>query len=178
MGFRFSIDSMQIHNTRSRHEDTVWAVLTVDAAGHRSTVSRKLGDFNNGVYGVGVSLDLDLADDAPVSMAWSLVNAGHGSDADIQLALGRAGTAVIDDQTSGGGTEGGGGFWAAVAKVVMQVGLGFIFADCDGPLMADRLTGTAVSRLGHLTRRYPGVDSASGCGSNSDYTVTVSVTRI
>jgi hypothetical protein len=63
----------------------------------------------------------------------------------------------------------------------------FLFPDCDGMVAADAIArskeqlDTAIDAAGGATyrqsRRYPGSDSPAGCGSNSDYTVTWSVTR-
>ncbi|KAA8888791.1 hypothetical protein F3087_07180 [Nocardia colli] len=63
----------------------------------------------------------------------------------------------------------------------------FFFPDCDGfvavgtvgmnKLGWDRAIDAAGGATFRKTIRYPGSDSNAGCGSNSDYTVTWSVTR-
>jgi hypothetical protein len=63
----------------------------------------------------------------------------------------------------------------------------FLFPDCDGFVAVgtigkakntlDTLIDSAVGNTYRHSIRYPGGDSPAGCGSNSDYTVTWSVTR-
>ncbi len=63
----------------------------------------------------------------------------------------------------------------------------FLFPDCDGFVAANTRGGTKaqwdalIDSTGGLTFRqathFPGTDSPAGCGSNSDYTATWSVTR-
>lgn len=64
---------------------------------------------------------------------------------------------------------------------------GFLFPDCDGFVAADgmgrtksqwdKLIDSADGVTFRKALRYPGSNSPAGCGSNSDYTVTWSVTR-
>ena len=82
--------------------------------------------------------------------------------------------------------------FAAAAPASLAVGLGLeLFAnvyswlstDCDGPVAVDQLSGPRyvidawaddnTTGTGTIFRQqhYPGVDSADGCGGNSDYTV-------
>ncbi|QBS44411.1 hypothetical protein [Nocardia sp. CS682] len=63
----------------------------------------------------------------------------------------------------------------------------FLFPDCDGFVTMgsigktkaawDKAIDTAGGTTYRQTIRYPGDDSPAGCGSNSDYTVTWSITR-
>jgi len=60
----------------------------------------------------------------------------------------------------------------------------FVFADCDGVVAQDEIAYTgaalAVDTAGGAhseTHTYPGSDSPAGCGSNSIYTVTWSISR-
>jgi hypothetical protein len=70
--------------------------------------------------------------------------------------------------------------------IVSSIG-GFLFPDCDGFVAGDgiglskkqwdeAINSAGGTTLG-VTMHYPGSDSPAGCGSNSDYTVTWSVTR-
>lgn len=79
------------------------------------------------------------------------------------------------------------GWYAAVAKSLATDAINFVFPNCDGFVAADaigmRKSGwdSAINDAGGTTFRksmqYRGGDSPSGCGSNSSYTVTWSVTR-
>ena len=64
--------------------------------------------------------------------------------------------------------------------------VGLITADCDGPVAAEQAaykgidlwhqTQTSSRSFTHSTY-HPGLDSAAGCGSNSQYSVTWRITR-
>lgn len=73
-------------------------------------------------------------------------------------------------------------------QVLEYLALGsFLFPDCDGFVVIgtmgrfrvvwDRLIDAAGGSTYRQTIRYPGQKSPAGCGSNSDYSVTWSVTR-
>jgi Ricin-type beta-trefoil lectin domain-like len=68
----------------------------------------------------------------------------------------------------------------------VDAGLHALFADCDGAVAADSLqversaldgTIPANGRIQTHTKHYPGTNSQTGCGGNSDYYVTQSVIR-
>jgi len=73
-----------------------------------------------------------------------------------------------------------------LGAIVGAIG-GFLFPDCDGFVAGDgvglskKQWDEAISSAGgttlRITMHYPGSNSPAGCGSNSDYTVTWSVTR-
>lgn len=78
--------------------------------------------------------------------------------------------------------------WSTVFFESIFVDIGsFVFPDCDGFVAADAIGrtksqwDTLISSTGGVTfrksLRYPGSNSPGGCGSNSDYTVTWSVSR-
>jgi hypothetical protein len=78
--------------------------------------------------------------------------------------------------------------WSTVFFESIFVDIGsFVFPDCDGFVAADAIGRTKsqwdalINFTGGVTfrkgLRYPGSNSPAGCGSNSDYTVTWSVTR-
>ncbi|HEX4284392.1 MAG TPA: hypothetical protein VHZ28_04825 [Terracidiphilus sp.] len=78
--------------------------------------------------------------------------------------------------------------WYAVAvKAVAEAAINFVFPNCDGYVAADAISLThqqwnslidsAGNNVFRWTARYAGTDSPGGCGSNSNYTVTWSVTR-
>jgi hypothetical protein len=79
---------------------------------------------------------------------------------------------------------GKGSIVAEVGSAIVSLGLTFLFANCDGPVVGGNATfsgadlynrtsgGDMVIQLDH-----PGVDSPAGCGSNSHYTSTVRIRR-
>lgn len=77
-------------------------------------------------------------------------------------------------------------WYAAAAKAVAEEAINFVFPDCDGYVAADTISLTheqwnlvidsAGNDVARFTVRYPGTKSPGGCGSNSNYTVTWSVT--
>lgn len=79
------------------------------------------------------------------------------------------------------------GWSAAVAKVIAETAINFAFPNCDGFVAGDVVSMTtdrwnqAIDSQGgsvfRTTMTYPGTESPSGCGSNSSYKVTWSVTR-
>ena len=78
-------------------------------------------------------------------------------------------------------------WYAAAAKAVAEVAINFVFPNCDGYVAADSvclthqqwnlLIDSSGNDVFRATTRYPGTNSPDGCGSNSNYTVTWSVTR-
>ena len=202
--FRFSLDSFDILNTRSRHEDTVFVSASV-AVGTRSPVSatRAMGDLNNGHYGVGLSLDgIDVGDDESAVFTYAIVNNGHSDPGTVQKVLEQALSALANKgaqaAASAVGTAVGAAVGAAIGSgIVPVVGTalgalagwlvsatsGLIFADCDGPVAAgfhvfkgsDLRSQIASSGPVRGTDDHPGTDSPHGCGSNSHYTATWSV---
>jgi hypothetical protein len=78
--------------------------------------------------------------------------------------------------------------WSTLFLEAIVIDIGsFIFPNCDGFVVADgigrtksqwdALIDSAGGATFRKTLRYPGSDSPAGCGSNSDYTLTWSVTR-
>jgi hypothetical protein len=78
-------------------------------------------------------------------------------------------------------------FWFQALETAF-VSLGsFLFPDCDGFVVAETIGGTKIQfdklidSAGDMafrqTIRFPGSDSPSGCGRNSNYTATWSVTH-
>jgi hypothetical protein len=78
-------------------------------------------------------------------------------------------------------------WYAALSKVMIETAINFIFPNCDGFVAGDVVSLTkqqwdeSIDGQGggvlRSTMSYPGTDSQAGCGSNSAYKVTWSVTR-
>ena len=90
-----------------------------------------------------------------------------------------------DSPTQDGNIDFTDGSWIRVLQFVTLAS--FIFPDCDGFVAIgtigntksqwDQNINSASNNIFRRIIRYPGTDSPAGCGSNSDYTVTWSVTR-
>jgi len=107
-------------------------------------------------------------------MTYLIVNSGHNQD-DLSKKLEQAAQSLLNkvgDLTGLG----------AIANFFGNQLLGIIFANCDGYVAGDhiRFTGASLARFGashQETRNYPGLDSPVGCGANSIYKVTWSVSH-
>jgi len=204
--YRFSMDAFKIDNTRSRHEDTVYGSLSL-IVGEKPAKTAKafLGDLNNGDYHIA-SLVIDGVDvnaAEAVTFNYLMINSGHGGG--IEEALTATGTelAKLGASAASAAIAAGLSSWTgpviggmtlqpmnsilqAVAKWVVGNTLGVLFANCDGPVAAEQISllgeslqeSTAAAGVLDHTTHHPGTDSAHGCGSNSDYTVTWSIRRV
>jgi hypothetical protein len=195
--FTFSVKSFEIKNTRSLHKDTDFVSMSV-AVGSKPPVtlpSKSMGNLNNGHYHVDLSIpDVEVHPTEAVSFVYSIVNAGYDKNVLEQKIKAAVTKAASDGATEGGkalGTAVGGPAGGAGGSVVGSkaggwlVGkiVGIAFANCDGPVAGATHTysGAQLSHLtagGHTvttTDDNKGTNSPRGCGSNSHYTVTWSV---
>ena len=193
--YTFRLDRFHISNTRSRHTDTDYVTIGLQIGDQTFPAQTKaMGDLNNGDYTVGLAFEnVEIDDPAmPVIFNYQIVNNGHASQADLDKALtsGAAqlaakGAAALGDEL----VPGTGSIWGMAANVAVQWLGGILFADCDGPVAIDQIAVTADAldqAIGEAlvdgtfsdTRAYPGTDSPAGCGSNSQYTVSWSVSRV
>jgi hypothetical protein len=129
-------------------------------------------------------------------LTYAVVNSGHASQAEVESALTKAGTSLADKAAQAAAKVIGGAIGAELgssigtaAVPIVGTALGalagwlvgelasLVFANCDGPVAA----GVHVFTIADLTKGMtgsdytPGVDSAHGCGSNSEYYVNWSV---
>ena len=89
MAYSFSLDSFRITDTRSLHKDTDYVSISL-AVGSTPPVTKvkKMGDLNNGTFKTGLLFDnVPVADTAPVVFTYTIVNNGHGSQANVEKAL-------------------------------------------------------------------------------------------
>ena len=197
--YSFVVEDFIIHDTRALHTDTLTLSHTVivdgDLVAHRALV--KMDDFDNGEYSPsdyapdsGGIEGVVINDPAAQSVfVFQLINAGNPDGA----LTGRL--AATADQIAGivGGA-------AALGSDATPVGLGieaianlfaWLTSNCDGPVAIDQIavprymvdtwtedlstTETQATRKLTIHRHYPGSDSPTGCGGNSNYEVTWSV---
>ena len=82
--FQFSLNTMQITDTRSTHKDTDWVSFTlkVGTATLVST-SRPMGDLNNGTFDIGLSFSrITINPGDTVVLNYLIINSGGPSSAD------------------------------------------------------------------------------------------------
>ncbi|KAA8888790.1 hypothetical protein F3087_07175 [Nocardia colli] len=205
--YRCTLEQFHIDNTRSRHEDTDTVQFGLRAGDRSfGSRSFDAGDVNNGDHGVGLTFTTVIADPAtPVAFSYQIYNGELDElPKDLAATNDQSITAAIDamrrsaaepdgavEYPAGSGLDGSGiGFldfsWLNVIKDIYRLGQ-FLFPNCDGFVAAgtvgknktawDRAIDVAGGTTYRQTIRYPGYDSRAGCGSNSDYTVTWSITR-
>jgi hypothetical protein len=188
----------------SKDTDYVSFGLTVNN-GPSQLITQSMGDLGNGTYSTNLAFDkVSIADTDNVVISYHITNNSVGeanattylqqvgfklSSAAVQAlatstaaALGTAIGAVI-------GTEIPvpllGSALGALAGWLLGSAWGIAFPDCDGPVAAavHVFTGASLRRAmtaaggqtATSTENNPGVNSPQGCGSNSNYNVTWSV---
>lgn len=194
----FTMDSFGISNTRSRHNDTDYVFLSVTVGGNDPVfVQKSMGDVNNGNHSVGLSVEVDIPDDdTPVVFSYLIMNSGHQGDNSrqraAQAALSTVAEVIIQNKAVTATAIAIGEILVplvvsalgAIAGVlaVVEVGL-LLFADCDGLVAAGALpfTGRDLIRRTSSGQKitnntdHPGIESPAGCGSNSHYTTTCTI---
>lgn len=201
--YTFRLVSMQVLNTRSRHEDSDKASLTVavGAGGTPTTVVKDLGDVNNGTFPIGLSIGpIQISDPhIGIAMNYVILNSGHQNWNDVNKILTGAGSALAAAGAKAATSAVGAAIGLEVGSDLLPVigsalGLlagwlvdevtGLLTADCDGPVAVEQpafkgqqlWNYTARGPYTHTTY-HPGIDSNHGCGSNSVYTATWSISR-
>lgn len=96
MSYNFSIDRIEIINTRSRHEDTVYVSISVAVAGKDPyTLAKRLGHHNNGSFDPGMALSgVPVADDEVAVFTYIILNNGHSGERKVLKAISEAATTV------------------------------------------------------------------------------------
>lgn len=204
----FSLDSFRITDTRSRHEDTDYVTVSIAVGGKTPvTTTRRVGDVNNGTHnvGLGVAAEIPTTGAVPVVFSYVILNSGHGNQSQIQsgveTALSALGSKAAQAATSAvGGALGatlgaelgtavvpliGSAIGALAGWLVGSIG-GVLFANCDGVVAAGVKVHSSADLIkqttgGHKlteTVEHRGTDSATGCGSNSKYYTTTSISTV
>jgi hypothetical protein len=191
----FTLDSFQITDTRSLHEDTDYVSFTLlvkptGGTGTPQTLTKSMGDLNNGTFPVNLSFPkVTVAPGQSVTMNYLIINSGHKSPSQVVSALESAGSKLATEAGAAAGAAVG----AAIGSVIPGLGTALgavagwlagelttmINANCDGAVAAEQNTFTyeqliAKTAHGKFTQvtRHPGTNSPHGCGSNSMYIVT------
>ena len=172
------------------------------------TRTRKIiPDVNNGTHPVGldVSAEIPPDGDVPVVFSYVILNNGHGDPSKVQegveAALAYLGTEATKVLTTAAGAAAGATLGASLGTAVVpfigtavgaiagwvvgKVG-GVLFANCDGVVAAGIKTYTSKQLLRDTageqkiaeTVEHAGTDSASGCGGNSRYFTTITISTV
>jgi hypothetical protein len=198
IGARYTIECIQLHaaQIRSAHNDTdhfTQSLKLLDGSGQVITdYGSKVWEIGN--IGAGWSSGVPAAytytavlppAGASLSWAWTVVNAGGGSAQQVRQWGDQTADSLASKLVSAGiQSLAGGNIWVGLGEIAaagVVEGLAqlwnLMFADCDGAVITDAvlldrqtLSGTANRiPVNPSVRDYPGKNSPSGCGANSDY---------
>jgi hypothetical protein len=195
--YTFTLDSFRITQTRSLHNDTDYVSIAV-VVGQNPPIAapvKSMGNVDNGTHEVNLSIPNVAVGPTDLSaFIYSIVNCGHGSPDEIEAALQKATIAAASklaqqwaapaaaeapaaSHTSTVGTSAFGWLTGAVE--------GILFADCDGVVAGGDcifFRGEEASLMANSNGQpvtfndsNPGSNSPAGCGANSQYYVSWSV---
>jgi hypothetical protein len=195
--YTFTVKSFRITDTRSLHEDTDYVSAAVSVNGKQPIKGTPvaMGDLNNGDYPVNLTIpNVVVGPNDTVAFTYAIVNSGYEKsrlESDLTDAVGivAMGAGAIGGAILGAPAAPVGGDIAGAA-VGMSSGawftkkvMGVIFADCDGTVAAadyawtgSALAKRAVGMTMTTEDNNKGTDTPDGCGRNSQYYVTWSVT--
>jgi hypothetical protein len=197
--FTFTLDSFQITDTRSRHEDTDFVTFTLlvqpknGPPATPQTLNKSMGDVNNGTHAVNLSFpNVKVGPDDTVVVNYLIVNSGHSSESSIYSTLdstagklATAGGSAAAGALIGSAIPGFGTLIGALAGWLAGELTSVLDANCDGPVAAEQNTFTYNDLLQKTangnyseTTKHPGTDSATGCGSNSMYYVSWHIEKV
>jgi hypothetical protein len=192
--YYFELNSFSVSNTRARHLDTDYAVITAEQEPSASILDSSWGpqDVNNGDYNLPPLVAgpfYSLPDDNNEIVAnYSIVNSGHSSRDDVinaMLQAGIQGAGAALGTFGSGSSQTNNAFGGAAGGNILGTLLNMFFANCDGVVVNDQIGPFTGGTLAAMTasgphsewKFYPGTDSPAGCGSNSQYWATWTLTR-
>lgn len=180
----FRLDKFRITNTRALDEDTDHVSFSLKVGDKEfGPVFRHYPEVDNGEHPIDLEIGPVPVDTpaTPVLVNYQIINSGHGSNSFIEDALTKGAHALAERLLKSDN------IWSQAAGAVLELlaQLDIFVVNCDGPVAVDQiqLTGVDLANLtAHGTHRfpekfYPGTDSDTFCGSNSEYYVTWSVSR-
>ncbi|MGA7218165.1 MAG: hypothetical protein WBX38_07625 [Candidatus Sulfotelmatobacter sp.] len=182
--YTFMIDSIMIRNPRTHHAgddgtDTDVLGTSVVVNGTQSSIGGEaIGNVRQGNHSVNFPIVVtEVRPEDRLSFLDTVVNAGDPSSqattTEVTGIIGKIATVV---PVAG----------SVLSAVVTGLGslINVINADCDGPVVADAIAASGSdlalwTQNGPYTRTmgFAGVNSATGCGSNSFYEVTYTIAR-
>lgn len=205
--YSFALESMHISKTRSPRHDTnaLTFSLKIGSQAYQPFV-RLLGDLGDGEYPLGLRFaPVNVAPNDPVAFTYVVVNSGYdasneGTIEDVTNLLSEIGQDVLNDYLPGLGTLGNylvkklhGILYADCDGIVVadKIHEALPSSSFLPPGVQEPAPGQPIPPLTGLelwdwtangthreTRKYPGSDSPVGCGENSLYFMTWSISRL
>jgi Clostridial hydrophobic W len=180
--YRIVLDQFHIDTTRAPDEDTDAISLTGQLDGQDlPTLDLSTGDVDNGDHLINLQWDpIETDQMSHFELKFAIYNSGHANEEAFRKKLDDALTAAAGAAAPLSG-------YASAFIVIAKALIDLFDFDCDGLVAGDlmRASGADLAQLTinwphifHITRGYPGTDSAVGCGSNSQYSVSWYVQRL
>jgi hypothetical protein len=192
--FSFTLDSCQITDTRSLHQDTDYVTFTLlvksnTGAGTPQTLVKSLGDVNNGTHSISLIFsNIVVHPTDTITLNYLIVNSGHKSPGEVESALE---SAAVKLATAGGAALGGailpvlGSALGAVGGHLATQLISILNANCDGAVAAEQNTFTyndLIAKAAHgpfsQSTKHAGTNSPTGCGRNSFCVVNWHIMKI
>src|SRR5262249_12026410 len=141
--------------------------------------------INDPMSKVAFNFQLLNAGNVPAGALTGRVSSTADQLAGIGAGLAGAGAKGITDIVAGA-TAATGFFWAAIALEGFATLYSWLNVDCDGPVAVDQISGpryaidawTDNAPFEVEQKDYPGIDSPTGCGPNSLYSVSWSLSHL
>ncbi len=194
--YTFTIDNFRITETRALHDDTDYVSLAV-VVGLNPPITvpaKSMGNVDNGTHQVNLFIpNVSVGPNDAVAFTYSIVNSGYSSDL-LEEALQKAVSAAASNAGKAAAAAVGGAVGGPLGSILGTVGSaafgwlagqleGIIFPDCDGVVAgadhaytgAQLAAQTAYGKTITVTDFNKGTNSPDGCGANSQYYVTWSI---
>jgi hypothetical protein len=204
MPFKFSLNSFALTNTRAVHEDTDYVVLglTVNGTNPFPPLAQRAGNVNNETYNIK---DMDfllnsIGENDQIVLSYLVINHGGDKSAAVLTACQNAITktalktfnAAYANPVEIQGRNLPSGLTNTLRTaaeinplwdLVKSQFSGLSTDHCDGPVAIEQVSfyGKSVSGIeliSPVSIIYDGIDSATGCGSNSHYSVQWGITAV
>jgi hypothetical protein len=182
--FNFTLDSFSLTQTRSKHLDTNYVLVTVKQGSLTPrTMVQRAGDVNNGAHSVELALTgIEVEQDDSIILNYLIVNAGSGNTSAIEGALNNLGVNWANGQgpsqppfTSALGADND-WFDAQLRPVLTSPCDGMVAAEQNRFSFGDLASLVQGSRYTHQTA-HSGTSPRSGCGGISRYTANWRIDR-
>jgi hypothetical protein len=185
--YRFSVDYVKVDTARSFDHDTDTCQMSV-APGNWPTQSltQSTGDIGGTNFSVSqtnlLNLELPVEMCEPVTLNYIVINNGNADQVTLDTIIVTAGSALL---SAGVKAASGSSILGTVAGFLLTKLGSFLFQDCDGIVAVEQVEfsgrelrlKTVAHELDQIVTDHAGTDSPTGCGANSEYEVTWSMTR-
>jgi hypothetical protein len=194
--YTFNLHSFVINHRRTNHPwgggtDTVKIAIGLKVGDYQyPALYRNMGDLGSTGYEYLVDLafqNVSIDDlNTPVTFSFVMMNSGHKDESKIEDLMKQGANYLVDQAKN---LIPATGFWGLVATGASELAKWLVdelvpiaFADCDGLVASDVYTFRSGDLLQlthsqpwHGGRSYPGLNSPSGCGGNSNYSVNCAI---